>query len=391
MQKSLEKTVKLYEEDAYNKEFEAVVMSCEKDKDRYLVSLDRTAFYPEGGGQPADTGYIAGIRVTDTQEKDGIIYHYTENPLEPGISVQCSIDWKRRFSNMQQHSGEHILSGIIVQLSGFDNVGFHIGSEFVTLDYNGPLTDEILKEAESRANSAIYANLPVNVRVYSNEEIIDVDYRSKKEIEGPVRIVEVPGCDRCACCGTHVARAGEIGIIKIIKAQNYKGGTRVYILCGNRALEHFRGALESVDKISTLLSARPDQVFEATAQLLEESEEQKSRIAGLQTKLFEIMAEQVENEFDGNIYTTIMDDLSADELRQYALILVEKVGTCLLFSANANEGYRYACASSEIDCREITVNLNKTLEGRGGGTPKLTQGAVKSGREKIESFIASLT
>ena len=173
-----------------------------------------------------------------------------------------------------------------------------------------------------------------------------------KEIEGPVRIVEVPGCDRCACCGTHVARAGEIGIIKIIKAQNYKGGTRVYILCGIRALEHFRGALESVDKISTLLSARPDQVFEATAQLLEESEEQKSRIAGLQTKLFEIMAEQVENEFDGNIYTTIMDDLSADELRQYALILVEKVGTCL-FSTNANEGYRYACASSEIDCRKL--------------------------------------
>lgn len=390
MQQSLEKTIKLYEEDAYNREFEAVVMSCSKDKDRYLISLDRTVFYPEGGGQPADTGYIAGIHVTDTQEKDGIVYHYTEESLEPGIKVHGSIDWERRFSNMQQHTGEHIISGIIVQMSGFDNVGFHIGSEFVTLDYNGPLTSEELLEAERRANMAIYDNLPVHVRDYNNDELIGLNYRSKKEIEGRVRIVEVPGCDRCACCGTHVRSTGEVGIIKVIKSQKYKGGTRVYILSGYRALEYFRSTLESVDKISTLLSARTDKVYEATVQLQEESEEQMYRLTALRTKLFEHMVEKVDKDPDRKIYTSTMDDFSAEELRQYALMVVERVGSCLVFAPNGLEGFRYACASNETDCREITNRLNKALNGRGGGSSKLTQGAVSCNRDEVESYISSL-
>ncbi|MGI6577271.1 MAG: alanyl-tRNA editing protein [Eubacteriales bacterium] len=391
MQRSETATIKLYEEDAYIKEFEAVVLSCEKENDRYLVSLDRTCFYPEGGGQPSDRGYIDNTLVFDVQERDGVVIHFTDKPLEPGSTVRGSIDWNRRFSNMQQHSGEHILSGLIAQISGYDNVGFHIGSEFVTLDFSGPLTTEQLHEAEARANDAIYKNLPVNAEYYTNEELKNFKYRSKKELKGPVRIVEIPGCDCCACCGTHVKRTGEVGSIKIIKAQNYKGGTRVFILCGARALSHFHSTLQSVDEISTLLSAKPEAVSEATAQLLEEIDDLKSHASVLRENLFHLMAEQVNHDPDDEFYSEVLKDLSADELRQYALILVQKVGTCLLFSGRKGEGYRYAVASTKQDCRTISKRINSELNGKGGGSPQLTQGAVKCEVEDIDSFIRSFS
>ncbi|NLM61379.1 MAG: hypothetical protein GX193_04810 [Clostridiales bacterium] len=392
MQNDKKPTVKLYEEDAYIREFDAVVLSCERADDRYLVSLDRTCFYPEGGGQPSDRGHINGAYVSDVQEKHGVIIHFTDKPFEPGSTVHGSIDWERRFSNMQQHSGEHILSGIINRISGYDNVGFHIGSEFVTLDFSGPLTAEQLLLAEKLANEAIYENLPVNAEYYTNEElkIKDIKYRSKKELEGPIRIVDIPGYDCCACCGTHVRRTGEIGLIKVIKAQNYKGGTRMFILCGIRALDHFRTTLQSVDRISTLLSAKPEAVSEATEQMLGEMENLKARAADLREKLFCLMAEQVDHDPDDGVYSQIFDDMSADELRQYALILVEKVGTCLLFSGNDSEGYRYAAASAVHDCRAISKMINSELNGRGGGTPRLAQGAVQSDKEQIGRFIGAL-
>lgn len=392
MQSNMKATVKLYEEDAYIKEFDAAVLSCEENNGRYLVTLDRTCFFPEGGGQPADRGHIGSAYVFDVHEKGGVVIHYTDKPLEPGETVHGSIDWEHRFSNMQQHSGEHILAGIINQINGYDNVGFHIGSEFVTLDFSGPLTAEQLQQAEKRANEAVYANLPVNTEFYTNEELKSksLKYRSKKELEGIVRIVEIPGCDRCACCGTHVGRTGEVGLIKIIKAQNYKGGIRLYILCGGRALEYFRNTLKSVDEISTLLSAKPEEVSEATEQLLEEVENLKARTYRLREKLYSLMAGNVSHGPGDGMYFDILDDMSAEELRQYALILARRTGTCLLFSGREGEGFRYAVASNEQDCRSISKRLNTGLDGRGGGTPQLVQGAVKCDEERIREFVRTL-
>ena len=232
-------TEKLFYEDSHMITFSAVVQACEKVGDYYEAVLDRTAFFPEGGGQLADTGVLDGVPVLDAQERESLIYHLLEKPLEVGKTVEGKIDWEERFSKMQQHSGEHIVSGIVHALYGYDNVGFHMGADAITIDFNGPLTKEQLQDIEYRANQAVAWNLEVQVHYPTKEELANIKYRSKIEIEGQVRLVTVPGHDACACCAPHVKRTGEIGIIKLIGLQNYKGGVRVSMLCGFRALADY--------------------------------------------------------------------------------------------------------------------------------------------------------
>ena len=232
-------TDKLYEEDAYLREFEAEVTGCVPAEGGWLVTLDRTAFYPEGGGQPADTGTLGGARVLDVHEQEGEILHTTDAPLPVGDRTAGAIDWEARFSRMQQHTGEHIVSGVIHRLFGLDNVGFHMGRDAVTIDLNGELTADDLTRVERLANEAVWENLPVGVEYPAPEALAALDYRSKKELTGRVRIVTVPGSDVCACCGTHVRRTGEIGVIKLLTSQRYKGGVRVWLLCGDRALTDY--------------------------------------------------------------------------------------------------------------------------------------------------------
>jgi len=381
-------TIKLYEENGYQKEFDAVVEQCLKAEGHdtlYDIVLDRTCFFPEGGGQPSDTGTLGGARVIDVHEKNGLVFHRTDVELAVGAKVHGVIDWERRFSNMQQHSGEHILSGIIHRTHGFDNVGFHIGSEFVTLDFNGVLTEGQLKEAETLANEAVYANLPVDVLYPGQEELGKLLYRSKKEINGRIRIVSIPGCDICACCGTHVRRTGEIGIIKVISAQKYKGGIRISILCGSRALEHFRKTLKSVDDISVLLSAKPDLVSEATEQLLNENDRLKFRIREMSRRLVRERAAHIAP--DEGFYIGLEEDLSFEELKELALLLSQKPVDCIVFSGSEEEGYRYAVASSAGDSREISKRINDELNGRGGGSGLLAQGSVRCSAEDLKNFI----
>ena len=228
----MKETAKLYYADGYVREFDACVVSCRPEGERYRVVLDRTAFFPEGGGQYGDVGCLDGVQVTDTKEKGGIIFHETDTALEEGKCVHGILDWEVRFDRMQQHSGEHIVSGIVHRRFGYENVGFHLGDDYCTMDFNGPITKEELKEIEWEANRAVFENLDVLVTYPSKDELAQMEYRSKIEIDGQVRIVTIPGYDVCACCAPHVKKTGEIGLIKLVNRMNYKGGERITMLCG---------------------------------------------------------------------------------------------------------------------------------------------------------------
>ena len=260
-------TEKLYYLDSHKKEFDAAVAACEAKEKGYAVVLNRTAFFPEGGGQYADTGMLGDAYVSDVQEKEDVIYHMTNRPFSVGETVHGNIDWDKRFESMQQHTGEHIISGLVHERFGYNNVGFHLGADYCTMDFDGPITKQALKEIELEANKIVYQNLDVEVLYPSKEELGDMEYRSKIEIKGQVRIVRIPGVDTCACCAPHVKKTGEIGNIKLVNMVNYKGGERIYMLCGFRALFDHREKEESVRAISALLCAKDGEIAGAVEHL----------------------------------------------------------------------------------------------------------------------------
>ena len=263
-------TDRLYYNDSHRKEFEAEVLDCRPVKDKYEVVLDRTAFFPEGGGQYADTGYLDDVEVLDVKEREDVIFHTTAAPLEIGRMVAGRIDWEQRFDRMQQHTGEHMVSGLIHRRFGYDNVGFHLGSDYCTMDFNGPIPREALKEIEQEANRAVFQNLDIQISYPSKKELKELEYRSKIEIDGQVRIVTVPGYDVCACCAPHVKRTGEIGLIKLVGMAKYKGGERISMLCGRRALLDYEIKDENAKRISALLCAKEYEVADAVERMKEE-------------------------------------------------------------------------------------------------------------------------
>ena len=250
-------TAKLYETDPYVQTFTATVLVCTPAGEQFAVQLDRTAFYPEGGGQPCDTGALGTALVTDVQEHGGVITHTVSAALPVGQTVEGRIDWARRRDHMEQHTGEHILSGTLHRLFGAENVGFHIGSPAVRMDMSVPLTAGQLAEAEAQANAVIRADAPVRCWYPAPEDLAKLTYRSKKEIDGAVRLVDAGGADLCACCGTHVSTTGQVGAIKILSAQSYKGGTRLAVVCGERAHQSIAAAWQDAAAVGTLLSSAP--------------------------------------------------------------------------------------------------------------------------------------
>lgn len=379
-------TEKLFYEDSHMVSFSAVVRSCEKSQDGYEAVLDRTAFFPEGGGQYADTGQLGGVHVLDVQEREGMIYHKTDAPLEAGAEVEGTIDWTERFSKMQQHSGEHIVSGLIHSTYGYDNVGFHMGKDAITMDFNGVLTREQVKDIEYRANEAVVKNLDICVTYPSKEELAEIAYRSKIEIEGQVRIVEIPGYDTCACCAPHVKKTGEIGMIKLTGVQNYKGGVRISMLCGFRALEDYNEKLGSVREISVLLSAREYEISEEVQRLKEELALKKSKIAELQQKILSYKVQEIpENE---PLMMLFEAELSGNAPRELMNLLLEK-GTEIVavFAGNDAEGYRYVIGSRKRDVRPFAKALNATFSGRGGGKPEMVQGSLNGREEEIRKEV----
>lgn len=368
-------TEKLFYEDSHMKNFSAVVLSCEAVDDAYEAVLDRTAFFPEGGGQYADTGVIDGVPVLDAHERGGVIYHKVIAPLTVGKTVVGEIDWKKRFSKMQQHSGEHIVSGIMFGKYGFHNVGFHMGKDAITMDFDGVITKLQLKEVEWLANEAVFQNLEIQAFFPSKEELKKMKYRSKIEIDGPVRIVTIPGHDWCACCAPHVKMTGEIGIIKFVGMQNYKGGIRVSMLCGFRALADYEEKSVYCKELSVKLSAPETEVVNEVARLLELISEQKSRIAELEQQLLVYRAGEIAR--GQELVILFESELGGNAPRELVNLLLEKeTGVAAVFAGSEAVGYRYVVGSRTKDVRGFAKVLNEKFQGRGGGKSEMVQGTI---------------
>lgn len=380
-------TEKLYYEDSRLAEFSARVISCEPAGEGYALTLDRTAFFPEGGGQRADAGYIGDTPVFDARERDGEILHYVKEPVEPG-EYACRIDRETRFRRMQNHSGEHILSGIVHGLFGYDNVGFHMGEEVVTIDFDGEMTDEQIRLAQTLANKAVTDNIEIVSDFPTGEELENLNYRSKKELSGEVRIVTIPGVDCCACCAPHVTRTGEIGLIKILSAMRHRGGVRLEIVCGQDALSVFNAEHDSVCAISASLSARREETAEAVERILFENERQKYRSVQLERRLVAEMLAGIP-QTDGNI--CIFDNVLSEEgVRELVNGAVLKCGGLAAVFYGEEGEYKYIMGSSAIDLRALSKTINAGINGRGGGKPQMIQGSAAQEAQNIKDFINGL-
>lgn len=389
----MQPTQKYYEADAYRREADAVILAVEPDgRGGGKLALDGTVFYPEGGGQPADHGTLtlpdgARLTVTDVHEQGGVIWHRVDalpDAAAPGTAVTGRIDWAWRFDKMQQHTGEHILSGILHQMFGAENVGFHIGSDSVRMDTSVPISAEGLREAELAANRIVWQNVPVLITYPTREELARMTYRSKKEIEGQVRIVTIPGADVCACCGTHTAATGAVGQIKILAAENYKGGVRLSIVCGERALLAAQAMRQRQADIGALLSAKPSETAHAVHRVYDEYTALKFAHFGLCSELFDALAAQVAPGADA---IRIVPGLDPDGLHRLAARLSEATtGLCAALTAN-EKGTGYCLAQAGGDVRALTKALNTALDGRGGGKPGICQGSCAAAPEQVETFL----
>ena len=380
---------KLYYDSAYIKKFDAKVLSCEEGKKGYEVVLDQTAFFPEGGGQPYDTGVLGGAHVTAVHEVKGEIIHYTDAPLAVGETVTGEIDWERRFQNMQGHSGEHLVSGLIHAKYGYDNVGFHMGSEEITIDLNGLLEWEDLLEIEKKANRIIWENREVYAGFPSAEELEKIDYRSKKELTGDIRIVSIPGGDTCACCGTHVKTTGEIGLVKFLTMIHYKGGVRISLLCGEKAVMDYEKKRDELQKISVLLSAKAGKTAEAVDKVKNELMMTQAKLSEMSRKLMKIEADQLNSGNDKICW--MRDGYDMTELRHFVNFALEgeKGGIVLALSESVNGGFSYVLGSQSEDMRSLSKELNGELSGRGGGSSQMAQGTFFAKKEDLLSSLAA--
>lgn len=383
-------TEKLYYQNPYQRRFGARVLKCTEKDGRWQIVLNRTAFYPEGGGQPSDTGVLDAANVLGAEEHGVEIVHFTDRPLPVGSTVMGSINWPHRFGLMQQHTGEHIVSGIANRLFGVENVGFHMGEKFLTVDWSGRLTKNQIVLVERLTNEAVYRNLPVRAEFPTAEELAKMEYRSKKALSGAIRIVTIPGYDVCACCGTHVAFTGEIGAVKILSSQNYKGGTRVTLACGAQAMNDYAEKQESVAQISALLSAKPEEVAQAVRRLMSDSDGLKRQLSEIREQLLQRKAESVP--MNSGSACVFESNLPPEELRKFAVLLARRCdGTAVVFNGKDN-AYRYALANAgQDDIRPIGKALNDAFAGRGGGSRELVQGTLKGTQVDLKNLFATLT
>ncbi len=377
-------TERLYDENSYLKKFSAQVLSCEKKDKEYVVVLDKTAFFPEEGGQCCDKGKINGIDVNYVEIKDNIIYHIIKEPLEPGTTINGEIDWEIRYRNMQNHTAEHIVSGIVHSLYGYENVGFHLGEVEVTADYDSVLSREELDKIELMANKAVYKNVEIKAWYPDADELSKVSYRSKKEIKEGLRLVSVEGYDLCACCAPHVKNSGEIGIIRLVGSENLRGGSRVRILCSLDALADYSLKSRQTLNISNLLCAKQNEVGSAVLRLKEENEALKQKNSSISKALANIKAEAVE-ETEGNI--VIKDnELEFDYLRIIINNCKSKCRIICIISGNDTDGYKYIIGSDKVPLREKAKEMNAALNGRGGGSNEMIQGTFAATEKEISEY-----
>ena len=379
-------TEKLYDKDSHLKEFSATVLSCEKSGENYSVILDKTAFFPEGGGQESDRGNIGAAEVLDVQIVSGEIIHYTDRPLNIGEEYACTLNWDRRFRNMQNHSGEHIVSGIVHRLYGLNNVGFHLGAE-MTVDFDGVLSKEQLSEIERLANKAVWDNVPIRAYYPDEKELKTLDYRSKLELTENVRIVDIEGYDLCACCAPHVKKTGEIGLIKILDSFKNKGGVRIFIKCGIDALKDYNDKYSNVQRISNLLSVKQNEAAAAVDRLRDENRELKFEISNLKKRL---ITEKVKNFVPESEKTAVFEDnLDIKELQLFADALYKKSGGIRGVFSGENGNFSFAICGEEAALDLFFKSFKERFSVRGGGRNGMVQGTVVAGRWEIEEYFYS--
>ena len=380
-------TKKLYYDDVYCRAFTARVTGCVQEKKTWLVTLDQTAFYPEGGGQPADRGTLGGAKVLDVQERGGEIVHTCDRALPVGEEVAGELDWVRRFDHMQQHSGEHIVSGMLCAAFHCDNVGFHMGESVVTIDYNAEMTWEQVLEIEQRANRYIWENHSIEITWPTREELAHIPYRSKKALEGPVRLTGFPGADLCACCGTHVMRSGEVGLVKFLSCQKFRDGVRLELLCGERALRALAASWEQNLRIGQALSVKGEKTFAAVERLRGELGETKAQLAAMEEERFREISAQQAGRGDVLLIEPAMRPESVRRLCDAAAQVCG--GRCAVF-AGADGAYHYAVIHAGQDIRGLVKDMNAALHGRGGGRDGFAQGSVSCTEADIRAFFAGL-
>lgn len=379
-------TKKLYYVNSHLSQFFGRVLCCQPCDRGFEVILDQTAFYPEGGGQAADTGTLGAVRVLDVRERGGAIVHLCDGPVTVGQTLEGTIDYNLRFDRMQQHSGEHIVSGLINRRWGFHNTGFHMGTESTTIDFDGVIPAEALPELERLANEAVWQDLEVSCSVPAPEVLPTIPYRSKRALPWPVRIVEIPGYDICACCGTHVARTGEIGIIKLLSVIPFRGGVRMEMACGNRALGILNRAYDQNRQVSQAFSAQWQETGEAARKMNDLLSQYKFRITALERQIFAATAAGYAGAGDVVHFEAGLDNVAVRELAD--AIAQVCGGTAAVFSGSDDAGYAFCLVSRTDDLRPLGKDLTRSLNGRGGGKPDCQQGRLQSPREAIAAFFS---
>ena len=377
-------TKKIYYADAYIKEFDSEILSVKETADgSFDVVLSSTAFFPEEGGQSSDTGFIGTSRVLHAYEENLTVHHITDTHPGEG-KVHCALDFEDRFDKMQCHSAEHVLCGIIHRLFGLENVGFHLGSDEVTFDVNGLLTREELDRVEDLANEAVFANIPIETSFPAPSELPSLTYRSKLELTENVRIVKIGEVDSCACCAPHVSRTGEIGLIKILDFMKHRGGTRIWMVAGRRALLDYRARYENIKRISGLLSAPQADVAEVLSDFVNENTRLKNSLKLSRLKIAELYAERVENTDSSAVF--LLEDFTTPELIAFSNIACKKIsGICVALSGKDGD-YKYVISSQSEDLKALAPEINKALMGSGGGKPNMIQGSFSSTLEEIKIY-----
>ncbi len=378
-------TEKLYYRDCHLREFTAVVTGCTQQKTGWAVTLSATAFYPEGGGQACDLGSLDAVRVLDVQERGEEIIHLCDGPLEVGSTVTGRIDWDRRFDLMQQHSGEHIVSGLVYQKYAYHNVGFHVGAELLEIDFDGPIPQEDLEELELKANQAVFADLPIQCSYPSPEELPNTFYRSKKALPWPVRLVQIPGIDSCACCGVHTAYTGEIGLIKLVSMVKFHQGVRLQMCCGSRAVRLMQGVFAQNRQVSQIFSAKLLETGAAAHRMQEALAQEKLRANSLQAALFDSLAAGCAGKGNTLLFRPEAD---GNALRLLADRISQVCGGWAAVLGGTEGSYSLCILSKGADIEPLIQALKTRLNARGGGKPGSFQGSLAADRCRIEALFA---
>ncbi len=370
---------KLYYENPEMQEFTATVLSCIQENNRYAVVLDATAFYPEGGGQACDIGTLGTANVLDVQEQGTQVVHFCDAPLEPGTPVCGKIDWQRRFDLMQQHTGEHIVSGLLHRHFGLQNTGFHVGKELLEVDFDGTVTPQELAAIELEANEAVWRNIPLRCWIPTPQELPEVTYRTKRPLPWPVRIVQIGDVDTCACCGIHTVTTGQVGLIKIISCTKFHGGVRLEMACGARAYRYITAICAQNKQVSQAFSAQPLQTGEAAQHVSALLAEEKFQTGRLWERIFGEIAKNYVNQENILHFESELQPAQVRSLAEHIAKVCD--GYAAVFS-----GSTFCLATREGDLRPLGQELCKALNGRGGGKGLFFQGSVPASAEEIRAF-----